>query len=376
MAGESAGKEGIWAKKGEKAKAARQSGSERKETLKGSQPRDHAQRSGAKVGICDVAGEGEGGGGGGSNVHNTSVGKAQRRARRKPASNETPEPGEELSSNTLLHMLKSNTPKTLRFTKGELLSIAHLPASNVKPPNLSPLIDKDNPGSDLLPRTAGCLAEADEGRRHPSKVQTKAAVLQRNQQEEQGYSPWMTSLSCGAPGICGPVAGMSAPLMGGKSQFDEVMQALAEEDPPKGSQKRSNGASSASSNPGRRVSPFPPLPPEVRAQQDLLQMQAMQAYMQAMHREAAMPDGLNNAWGCNPYFLPCHPYSPWPGTNPWDYGVQTKHAHAETGRGGGTELLLAQSLGPNPPFTEGPATSDEIPFKSMVEEDEAGCTQS
>merc|ERR1719267_520522 len=78
----------------------------------------------------------------------------------------------------------------------------------------------------------------------------------------------------------------------------------------------------------------------------------------------------------NPYFLPCHPYSPWPGTNPWDYGVQTKHAHAETGRGGGTELLLAQSLGPNPPFTEGPATSDEIPFKSMVEEDEAGCTQS
>merc|ERR1712107_6591 len=106
---------------------------------------------------------------------------------------------------------------------------------------------------------------------------------------------------------------------------------------------------------------FPPLPPEVRAQQDLLQMQAMQAYMQAMHREAAMPDGLNNAWGCNPYFLPCHPYSPWPGTNPWDYGVQTKHAHAETGRGGGTELLLAQSLGPNPPFTEGPATSDEIP---------------
>lgn len=59
------------------------------------------------------------------------------------------------SGKQLLNILKANPPKTTRYTKGELLSIARLPASNQKPASLSPLIDKENKESPLLVRLAG-----------------------------------------------------------------------------------------------------------------------------------------------------------------------------------------------------------------------------
>jgi len=66
----------------------------------------------------------------------------------------TDEAGEELSGSALLNMLKANPPKVTRYTKGELLSISHLPASHIKPVDLNPLIDNDNKESQLTLRTA------------------------------------------------------------------------------------------------------------------------------------------------------------------------------------------------------------------------------
>lgn len=58
------------------------------------------------------------------------------------------------SGNALLKMLKGNAQSTKRFSysKAELLKIATLPAANVKPPDLDPIVDKDNKDSVLLIR--------------------------------------------------------------------------------------------------------------------------------------------------------------------------------------------------------------------------------
>ena len=58
--------------------------------------------------------------------------------------------------NALLKMLKGNGQTTKRFsyTKAELLNIARLPSSNIKPPELDPMVDKDNKDSVLLIRIA------------------------------------------------------------------------------------------------------------------------------------------------------------------------------------------------------------------------------
>ena len=58
--------------------------------------------------------------------------------------------------NALLKMLKGNGQITKRFsyTKAELLNIARLPSSNIKPPELDPIVDKDNKDSVLLIRIA------------------------------------------------------------------------------------------------------------------------------------------------------------------------------------------------------------------------------
>eukprot|EP00927_Polykrikos_kofoidii_P065475 TRINITY_DN61224_c0_g1_i1.p1 TRINITY_DN61224_c0_g1~~TRINITY_DN61224_c0_g1_i1.p1 ORF type:complete len:664 (-),score=139.98 TRINITY_DN61224_c0_g1_i1:102-1979(-) len=62
---------------------------------------------------------------------------------------------EELSGSALLTMLKANPPKVTRYTKEMLLSISQLKASQMKPPDLNPLIDKENKDSQLLIRVGG-----------------------------------------------------------------------------------------------------------------------------------------------------------------------------------------------------------------------------
>mmetsp|Transcript_40698 Transcript_40698/g.80392 ORF Transcript_40698/g.80392 Transcript_40698/m.80392 type:complete len:568 (+) Transcript_40698:119-1822(+) len=65
------------------------------------------------------------------------------------------EGGEGLGSNAVLNGLSSTLLKAIRYTKGELLSIARLPASQQKPPQLCSVIDKENKESPLLLRMAG-----------------------------------------------------------------------------------------------------------------------------------------------------------------------------------------------------------------------------
>ena len=83
--------------------------------------------------------------------------------------------------NALLKMLKGNGQTTKRFsyTKAELLVIARLPSSNIKPPELDPIVDKDNKDSVLLIRIAAGREkeehEADgEDRRRNSTRQVRA----------------------------------------------------------------------------------------------------------------------------------------------------------------------------------------------------------
>jgi len=98
-------------------------------------------------------------------------GRAQRGSRKAPQENltdekentNTDEAGEELSGTALLTMLKANPPRVTRYTKGELLSIARLPASQMKPAELSPLIDKENKDSQLLIRMTGGRAGSGDG---------------------------------------------------------------------------------------------------------------------------------------------------------------------------------------------------------------------
>mmetsp|Transcript_42656 Transcript_42656/g.84458 ORF Transcript_42656/g.84458 Transcript_42656/m.84458 type:complete len:339 (+) Transcript_42656:78-1094(+) len=54
------------------------------------------------------------------------------------------------SGATLLNLLKANPPGVIRYTQEQLLSIGQLPASRVKPPSLSDVIDKENGASPLL----------------------------------------------------------------------------------------------------------------------------------------------------------------------------------------------------------------------------------
>lgn len=69
---------------------------------------------------------------------------------------------EELSGSALLNMLKANPPKARRYTKELLLSIARLPASNVKPWDLNPGIDKENKESHLLVRPSAGRGDGDD----------------------------------------------------------------------------------------------------------------------------------------------------------------------------------------------------------------------
>jgi len=75
------------------------------------------------------------------------------------------EVSDELSGSASLNLLKLNSQKIIRFTKGELLSIARLPASNMKPPDLDPLVDKSNKESQLVTRMAGGHGEDPEAAR-------------------------------------------------------------------------------------------------------------------------------------------------------------------------------------------------------------------
>mmetsp|Transcript_10543 Transcript_10543/g.28616 ORF Transcript_10543/g.28616 Transcript_10543/m.28616 type:complete len:600 (-) Transcript_10543:80-1879(-) len=185
--GERSGKESNWVKKGgatekpgdgteddddkgtrgERREAGRGRGRQPREPRGRREPRE-------KVGAQADAEDGVAEGGRGSSARGRG-GRAQRGTRRgsnqETAADEKEnqtldEAGEANSGTALLTMLKANPPKVTRYTKGELLSIARLPASQIKPPDLCPLIDKENKESQLLVRMTGGRAgvgDAEDG---------------------------------------------------------------------------------------------------------------------------------------------------------------------------------------------------------------------
>merc|ERR1719265_247305 len=129
-------------------------------------------------------GRGRGGRGGGRGRTGPAVAAAPQDTgahEDKDVGKDSADEGEELSGTMLLTMLKANAPKVTRYTKGELLSIARLPASNQKPLDLSPLIDKENKESQLLIRITGGRVEKGE----PEEGSPEALAAARRERRER-----------------------------------------------------------------------------------------------------------------------------------------------------------------------------------------------
>lgn len=98
--------------------------------------------------------------------------------------------GDETSSSALLKMLKANPPKVVRYSKSELLSFARLPASNTKPSNLSPLIDKDNKDSILLVRIAAARDKGEDvGKEDGGEAELEDGAVRRGRKPLQDRKP-------------------------------------------------------------------------------------------------------------------------------------------------------------------------------------------
>lgn len=111
------------------------------------EPRDNTAEEGATEGRS--RGRGKGG------RNSARRGQAQEQTATADNHDDDEDEDRETMGNALMTLLKANPPKVAKYSKGELLSIARLPASNIKPPNLCPLIDSDNKDSQLLIRVPG-----------------------------------------------------------------------------------------------------------------------------------------------------------------------------------------------------------------------------
>jgi len=93
--------------------------------------------------------------------------------------------GEGLGNSAVLNGLNSTLLKAIRYTKGELLSIARLPASQQKPSQLHSVIDKENKESPLLLRMAGGRAAGKEESLEEAAAAEAAARKERRERRER-----------------------------------------------------------------------------------------------------------------------------------------------------------------------------------------------
>eukprot|EP00445_Apocalathium_hangoei_P011477 CAMPEP_0203865414 /NCGR_PEP_ID=MMETSP0359-20131031/15345_1 /ASSEMBLY_ACC=CAM_ASM_000338 /TAXON_ID=268821 /ORGANISM="Scrippsiella Hangoei, Strain SHTV-5" /LENGTH=246 /DNA_ID=CAMNT_0050783337 /DNA_START=126 /DNA_END=863 /DNA_ORIENTATION=+ len=220
--GERANKEGAWVRKGAGEGAGAGGGGEeggdqeghRGDRRDGGRGRGRQQREGGRgagrrdgrekdasaaveEGIVNEGGKGGRGRGKGAQkgARREKGGQQQDHAAAEDKENFSGDEGEEMNSGTaLLSMLKATPPgqsKVVRYTKVELLSIARLPASNVKPPDLSPLIDRENKESQLLIRMAGSRSMGDDDGADPERQKRRERRNDRRQphdDEEEEYA--------------------------------------------------------------------------------------------------------------------------------------------------------------------------------------------
>lgn len=259
----------------------------------------------------------------------------------------------------LLSVLKDSAPKVIRYTKGKLLSIARLPVSNVKPPDLSPLIDKENKESQLLIRMAGARPGDDgEGVREKRDRRSDRRNSERHDgsdgEEERALQvevepaavPAVASSPSSPKGRAQPPT--PGPTQPGLASADKLVTHTAapvvEEDAELAAArlletwndqktKVEQSAGPAGSFTGGQNYPASLLQQQSAASQahSLSQAHAMQAaaYMQAvaMSSAAAARSGYPNPWDYNPF--PYNPYvaGAYPGS--LDYiGIGTQQAQA------------------------------------------------
>jgi len=252
---------------------------------------------------------------------------------------------EVLNGNALLSMLKSNPPKVTKYTKGELLSIARLPASSIRPPNLDPMIDKENKNSQLVVHGNRSSADNDNGdgrkerRQRRQEVQEDAsqataapvgatASEKPDKNEEKGV-PDASSVPQSAPGD-----GSEG------SRADKWFERKPAEPSTSTSTDRTSPTTQPQNGAGRGVAAAPP-----RAQNPAqsahahAQAQAMHAaaYMQALQMNAAGRGYPGLPMGYNPFLFP---YG-----NPYGYpGLDSMPPGACAGLGAGRGLDAAPSV--------------------------------
>jgi hypothetical protein len=90
---------------------------------------------------------------------------------------------------TLLKMLKSNSAKVIQYTRSELLAMARLPASNIKPADLSPLIDKENKDSNLLVRIAAGRDRGEDGGKEDGEGNGEEGAARRGRKSQGDQKP-------------------------------------------------------------------------------------------------------------------------------------------------------------------------------------------
>lgn len=126
--------------------------------------------------------------------------------------------------------------KVTRYTKGELLAIAGLPASTVKP-DLDPLIDKENTDSQLLFRTqhrrpATAMGGEEEAKPHapekPTGPERDRAVPKRERPAAAVASADEDPASASAPASIARGAAVAAPSLGSAAAVPPAPQAAAQ----------------------------------------------------------------------------------------------------------------------------------------------------
>lgn len=279
------------------------------------------------------------------------------------------------SGAALLSMLKANPPKVTRYTKGELLSIARLPASNVKPPDLSPLIDKENKDSHLLIRMAGGRQDQGDGEDGPAEAAAAKRERKERRAERRGaeragsedgdgpveappprrgardtaqaasVAPVAPPTPAGASTPSSPNRGRHAggpssekPAGSGKGaattseevEAPKASRAFEKWFEPKGdatpaSQAATPSAAGTRGFPASLLQQQAPSPAALGQAQQMIQAAA---YMQAMSMNAAAAAaagrggyGAGLPWGYNPYLFPyANPYGAYPPAAAMDYG--------------------------------------------------------
>lgn len=304
--------------------------------------------------------------------------------------------GDEVSGYTMPNM----SSKVVRFSKAQLLSIARLPAANVKPTALSPLIDKDCKESQHLIRMIGIRPPVNEDVTDGREKQRERRNDRRGDREgshgeeelpaqhadaaaqmSSSSAPKSRGQAPAMPGLVLPDAGEKSSLEA--AAFEEWEQRALEQAAAlaggKGaaasSARQAAGAAGAqASASGGSAQSFLSAQNAAAGQAQSLSQQAhaMQAaaYMQLSMNAAAAaaarngyPGGMPPPWGYNPYLFP--PYgNPYAGgyPNSLDYsmgaqalqgkaavdgaGAATAAPAAGFGRGGAKAAAKAKAVAP------------------------------